>query len=256
MRLNSEKMLMGGVCFEPVTFAASDSLQQWKIPAGVRKIRVDCVAAAGATSASNYAGGKGGRVQCDLKVSSGQILYIMAGKKPSDGQLAVYNASDIRIGGTEYSNRVIVAGGGGSASYGNRGDTGGGAAGGNGGGLTGADGDNTVYTAGGKGGTQTAGGAGGKAPGSGYQNEAGKSGSLGLGGDGIKGPGNYANTYSGAGGAGYYGGGSGAAYEYFGTTMAAGGGGSSYAAPSLCSSVVHTQGYCAGNGYVTISTAK
>lgn len=204
MRLNSEKMLMGGVCFEPVTFTASDSLQQWKIPAGVRKIRVDCVAAAGATSASNYAGGKGGRVQCDLKVSSGQILYIMAGKKPSDGQLAVYNASDIRIGGTEYSNRVIVAGGGGSASYGNRGDTGGGAAGG----------------------------------------------------DGIKGPGNYANTHSGAGGAGYYGGGSGAAYEYFGTTMAAGGGGSSYAAPSLCSSVVHTQGYCAGNGYVTISTAK
>lgn len=93
--------------------------------------------------------------------------------------------------------------------------------------------------AGGKGGTQTAGGAGGEAPGSGYQNEAGKAGSLGLGGDGIKGPGNYANTHSGAGGAGYY-----------------GGGGSSYAAPSLCSSVVHTQGYCAGNGYVTISTAK
>lgn len=80
-------MLMGGVCFEPVTFTASDSLQQWKIPAGVRKIHVDCVAAAGATSASNYAGGKGGRVQCDLKVSAGQILYIMAGKKPSDGQL-------------------------------------------------------------------------------------------------------------------------------------------------------------------------
>ena len=61
------------------------------------------------------------------------------------------------------------------------------------------------------------------------------------------------NLTAGAGGGGYYGGGAGAWYEYFGWNCGGGGGGSSYTNQTLCSNVVHTQGFRAGNGYVTIS---
>lgn len=60
-----------------------------------------------------------------------------------------------------------------------------------------------------------------------------------------------------AGGAGWYGGGGGALaghksiFYYSG-----GGGGSSYTHPTLCSSVVHTQGFNKGNGYVKISMVE
>lgn len=62
-------------------------------------------------------GGKGGRVQCVLNVTSGQTLYITVGKIPTNNGTAVYNASDIRIGGQEYTDRVIVAGGGSSYTH-------------------------------------------------------------------------------------------------------------------------------------------
>lgn len=67
------------------------------------------------------------------------------------------------------------------------------------------------------------------------------------------------NCVGGYGGAGWYGGGGAVSGHYWagssanGSSEAAAGGGSSYTNPTLCSEVVHTQGYRAGSGYVTIS---
>lgn len=118
-------------------------------------------------------------------------------------------ASDIRVGGTALSNRIIVAGGGGggvsTATYGtNYPGYGGGSSGGDGGTAS----YNSTYAYNGKGGTQSAGGAGGS---NGTQNG---NGSLGIGGNAV-----YSVGYGeGGGGGGYYGGGA------SGTGMGSGGG--------------------------------
>lgn len=60
-----------------------------------------------------------------------------------------------------------------------------------------------------------------------------------------------------AGGDGWYGGGGGVIFfvsGHYGTAGA--GGGSSYTHPTLCSDVIHTQGYRTGNGYITISMVE
>ena len=57
-------------------------------------------------------------------------------------------ASDIRIGGTALSDRIIVAGGGGGGAYNYDG--------GNGGGTSGSSGDGSSYSRRGQGGTQSA----------------------------------------------------------------------------------------------------
>ena len=224
------------------TFNASSSIQTYTVPNGATKLHIDCVASQGGNS-----GGLGGRVECDLNVTSGETLYIMVGAVPSNIYTASYNASDIRIGGKEYSNRVIVAGGGGSQSSKSK-------AGGAGGGLTGGSGtkgygDNSM----GKGGTQTAGGAGGAGTSVSvghYHN--GEAGTFGLGGNGS-----HDSSYegdAGAGGAGWYGGGAGAGdWNKNGGYTAGGGGGSSYTDSSKCTNVKHTQGYRTGAGYITIS---
>ncbi len=235
IRAESEKMLMAGKpFFEPVTFAGASTLPlMWEVPAGVKKVHVDCVANQGGNS-----GGKGGRVECDLEVTPKQMIYVVTGKVPGNIETAVYNAADIRIGGRAYADRVIVAGGGGSKASS-------GAVGGNGGGLTGGNGTSSEANraAVGTGGTQNSGGTGGS------------SGTLGMGGNGIV----YDDsTKGGAGGAGYYGGGAGNAVKwkdhfrnYY--ASAGGGGGSSYTHPDLCTNVKHTQGYREGKGYITIS---
>lgn len=222
------------------TFNASSSIQTYTVPNGVTKLHVDCVASQGGNS-----GGKGGRVQCDLNVTPGDTLYIMVGAVPSNIYTASYNASDIRIGGKEYSNRVVVAGGGGSKSSRN-------IAGGAGGGLTGGDGTGHSNAYKGAGGTQTAGGAGGRytAISQGHSHQGGD-GTFGLGGSGTTC--SYCGQ-TGAGGAGWYGGGAGAGqHNKNGDFAAGGGGGSSYTDSSLCSNVTHTQGYRSGAGYITIS---
>lgn len=229
--------------FDSFTVSAGTSLKTWTVPAGITKIHVDCVGSQGGNT-----GGKGGRVQCDLNVTAGQTLYITVGAVPSVAYTASYNASDIRIGGKEYSHRVVVAGGGGSTSEKSK-------AGGAGGGLTGGDGTKGYgNTSMGKGGTQTAGGAGGDgtAVSVGHYHN-GTTGSFGMGGNGNDC--NY-EGYTGAGGAGWYGGGSGAGdWNKNGGYAAGGGGGSSYTDSSLCSNVTHTQGYRSGAGYITISMA-
>lgn len=202
--------------FDPVTFTENGT---WTVPAGIRKIAVDCVAASGSSSIS--AGGKGGRVQCVLNVASGQVLHLVVGKVGAN-----YNASDIRTDPEDLNSRLIVAGAGGNGA-GGIGVTAGAA----GGGLVGASAGSVYYYAGGSGGTQTAGGSVG--------------GTFGFGG----------SSSGGHGGAGWYGGGAGQAglVNKVGTCSAGGGGGSSYTHPDLCSEVVHTQGFQSGNGYITIS---
>lgn len=229
----------------PVTFNVSSEIQKYVVPNGVNKLHVVCVASKGY---GEY-GGNGGKVECDLTVTQGQTLYITVGAIPENTYTASYNASDIRIGGNEYTNRVVVAGGGGSG-----GSDGSSSAGGLGGGLTGGDGssNDSSYAGAGTGGTQTAGGAGGTGyHGSIGHHHDGEDGTLGMGGNGESC--SYEGAH-GAGGAGYYGGGSGnGSHNKAGDFTSGGGGGSSYTDSSLCSNVTHTQGFIAGEGYITLT---
>ena len=203
--------------FDPVTFTENGT---WVVPAGIRKIAVDCVAASGKPSAS--AAGKGGRVRCLLDVIPGQVLHLVVGKVGD-----AYNASDVRTDPDDLNSRLIVAGAGGDGTAGVAVS-----AGADGGGLVGAS-AGSAYFAGGTGGNQTEGGS--------------VNGTFGYGGSAL----------GGHGGAGWYGGGAGQAglINKVGTCAAGGGGGSSYTDPELCSNVEHTQGFNTGNGYITISMA-
>jgi len=224
------------------TFRAGASLQEWTVPSGITKLHVDCVASRGRNGKAG--GGYGGRVECDLTVTSGQTLYFVVGNIPLENS-SYYNASDIRTNNsgitntTSLNSRLIVAGGGGSGGDADRNYF---SNGGNGGGLTGENGVSGRNASGGRGGTQTAGGAGS----SGGSNAGGSAGQLGLGGNGGNG--------GGVGGAGYYGGGGGGTdghnSQYW---RSGGGGGSSYTDSTLCSNVVHTQGYNNDEGYITIT---
>lgn len=225
--------------FHSIRFDASGT---WTVPGGLSKVNVDCVGAMGNT------GGAGGRVQCTLSVTKGQILYIVVGQIPSLFYVAEYNASDIRTAADDLSTRLIVAGGGGSRCNHI-------ASGGAGGGLTGGTGTSTGYVTAGTGGGQEAGGTGGYptvAVEVGHAHTA-ENGSFGLGGNGTV-CGYEGN--GGAGGAGWYGGGGGSgAWNKNGAFTSTGGGGSSYTDPTLCENVTHTQGFNAGSGYVIISRA-
>ena len=203
--------------FDPVTFTENGT---WVVPAGIRKIAVDCVAASGKPSAS--AAGKGGRVRCLLDVIPGQVLHLVGGKVGD-----AYNASDVRTDPDDLNSRLIVAGAGGDGTAGVAVS-----AGADGGGLVGAS-AGSAYFAGGTGGNQTEGGS--------------VNGTFGYGGSAL----------GGHGGAGWYGGGAGQAglINKVGTCAAGGGGGSSYTDPELCTNVEHTQGFNIGNGYITISMA-
>lgn len=242
-----------GVNFGTQSFNFTGGMQTFTVPAGVTKITV---IAKGAAASAGYYGdagteGKGGMVTTDLQVTPGQVLNIFVGGLPtgSTNEIGGYNgggstesytygggggATDIRIGGTALTNRVVVAGGGGAAGYD-------GTRGGNGGGLIGQTGDSdTTYpntVKGGGGGTQTAGGAGGAGV-----TDNGNPGTLGQGGS--------SPYYAAAGGGGYYGGGSGGENSDY---VGGGGGGSSYTDPTLCSNVVHTQGEHSGSGTLTLS---
>lgn len=231
--------------FRAKTFSPSSELQSFTVPNGVTKLHVDCVASRGYNDNSKL-GGNGGRVQCDLTVTAGQVLYFMVGDVPTNKITAEYNASDIRIGGTELSNRIIVAGGGGNGtSLG----IGGGGNGGAGGGLVGGSGDAVGYQTQATGGTQTEGGkASARSGGNTNRWWSAADGSIGLGGNG-------GSIGGGAGGAGYYGGGGGSVYNIkkVGVTYSPGGGGSSYTDSTYCTNVVHTQGYREGSGYITIT---
>lgn len=226
-----------------VRFDYTGAVQEYVVPKGVKKLAVDCVG-----GGSNSCGG---RVECVLKVKSGQMLYIYVGQaSPAnaagwngggnygtaryDGAYGGAGASDIRTTIDELNSRVVVAGGAGGAAQN-------GAAGGVGGGLVGGTGAAGTL-AGGTGGSQTAGGDGNNP------------GSFGQGGNGVGG----GRRSNGGGGGGWYGGGAGYQSGSNGTWGGSGGGGSSYTHPELCTDVVHTQGYteATGNGWIIITPTK
>ncbi|MEL6865688.1 MAG: glycine-rich protein [Bacteroidota bacterium] len=246
------------------TFECTKSVQQFIVPADVYTIQVNAFGASGGNGVDGP-GGLGGQVEATLAVTPGDTLYLYVGEK-GEGHLNpntygsnsggwngggfAYNftagggggATDIRKGGTLWSDRILVVGGGGGARDSCTAD---GPVGGDGGGLIGAAGgvcDGYPSTRGGQGGTQSAGGARGCWDGTSH---CGVNGSLARGGSGYS----YYPNYGGGGGGGYYGGGG-------GTVRCDGGGGSSYTDPDLCTHVVHQQGVRDGNGLLIFEYIK
>jgi hypothetical protein len=274
----------------PVRFDYTGSEQTYTVPNDCTNLIVDCIGAAGgkgtysngssSSSTTAFGNAKGGRVQCNLTVTPGQILYLYVGGKgtsanavtttTADAQVTYggwngggqgYSsfmnyygtyiwssggggggASDIRIGGTALSNRKVVAGGAGGC-FGQTAEYK--YTGGAGGGLTGGQGNS--YTGASTwqhatGGTQSAGGTAG-----GGNGANGTNGSLGQGGRCFDGSSQSAADDGAGGGGGYYGGG--------GNGNGAGGGGSSYTDSILCTDVTHTQGYseATGNGWIILT---
>jgi hypothetical protein len=225
-----------------VEFGFTGSPQTWTVPDGVTSIGVDAQGAQGA----GVFGGLGGWTHAVLDVTPGQVLHVHVGGRGTgsatgwnggggggccDHSAAGGGATDIRIGGTENSDRVLVAGGGG----GSLGDSVSGQ-GGAGGDLVGeAGGDGSGEWRGGRGGTQTAGGTGGGS----FANP------------GTLGQGGTAGYAAGSGGGGYYGGGAGGG-DSSGGSSGGGGGGSSYAAPAA-TAVTFQIGTRRGDGHLTIS---
>lgn len=175
------------------TFEYTGAIQQVNLPPG--KYKIECWGAQGGYCAAGREGlgGKGGYAVGTIVLTSPTMVYIFVGGCPGlslaggwngggNGVYAGYaagggGASDVRIGGNDFTDRVIVAGGGGGNEEGK--------VGGDGGGLTGISGN------GGTGGSQTFGGLNG--------------GSFGKGGNG-------GITATSGGGGGWYGGGAGRGY--------------------------------------------
>ena len=120
------------------TFLYTGSQQTFTVPAGLLSVMVDVQGAQGGTYNSvDGVGGNGGRVVGNLSVIPGQLLYLFVGGQGTWNSLTPYGAgwngggaggyssnyggggggaSDIRVGGSNLGNRVIVAAGGGGAS--------------------------------------------------------------------------------------------------------------------------------------------
>ena len=230
-----------------LNYSYTGAEQSVTLTPGKYKLEVWGAAGGNGNNSTNYAGGKGGYATGVIEISASTTVYIYVGGKgkgsTSNGvQTGGWNGggdggryrggsggggTDIRIGGTALSNRVIVAGGGGGGCYysGYSGGAGGGSSGGDGVGF------NTSYNA--KGGTQNGGGSAG-----GYASSTrGTAGSLGQGGAAAtSSTNNYAR--SGGGGGGYYGGGGGgyrSSSNYYYQGESGGGGGSGYVSSSLSS---------------------
>jgi RHS repeat-associated protein len=234
-----------------VSFSHTGSAQWWTVPAGVFAIAVDLE---GAQGGNGDFGGQGGRLRGTLPVAPGDVLQINVGGQGAatggfngGGGFTAYGwggggATDVRLGGVRSTDRVLVAGGGGGASFGATTAYGSGGAGGSDG-VAGATGAWTTVgglcsATAGQGATATAGGAGG---GGNYGGGAGTA--FGAGGNGGEGAG-------GAGG-GYYGGGGGGGCHHTGPD-GGGGGGSNWASASVVN-VAHQTGHRLGHGAATIT---
>lgn len=246
-----------------ITYNYAGVDQTWTVPPDVSTIWVEAYGAQGGNrdTANGGTGGLGGKVKTLLKVTPGEILYIMVGGQPSGatsvtnavygnggaaGKNTTNSAKQGAAGGgmtaifrtsVSMSNVLVVAAGGGGATISR--------SGGNAGELVGyvSTSDNIR---GGKGGTQLAGGVIGSptdpqiiSPSSGFLGQGGAGGTIST------------NTWTsgGGGGAGYYGGGGGAGGgNYFG----AGGGGSSYVIPTGSAGIEHFTASNLGNGKLII----
>ena len=223
-------------------FAYTGAAQTWTVPTGVTSATFDLYGAQGGGTGHPNAPGLGGHATATISVSNGDSIQVNVGGQGAwvDTPSGTFNggagggsqgggASDIRIGGTALSDRVLVAGGGGGAGnltcLSDSDGGGGGGASGLPGGPGGCQGPpyNTAQVPGGGGTSSTGGTAGGGAT----------PGDFGVGGSGLGG---------GGGGGGWYGGGG----AYFG---AGGGGGSGYGPDGT----VFETGVRSGNGLVTIT---
>jgi hypothetical protein len=198
---------------ETVLFSYTGHVQTYIVPSKVSVLYVEACGASGASTSHdrtddgndrNIYGGNGGCIICNIDVSynnntSSQTLYVYVGNafyngggKAGETGGVGGGASDIRLGGQDLTNRIVVGGGGGGYGAGRGGDGGGTTA------CLGSTYYSNSYSRGiAMGGSQTCGGQGGY-----YSNEHGSSGSLGDGGDGSVVPGGS----GGGGGGGYYGG--------------------------------------------------
>lgn len=259
-------VVSGGKCSR--TFGHTGAAQPWTVPSGITTIEVDLWGAAGGTGqdvGSGGLGGRGARVQATLSVTPNTTLNLYVGGRGTNGSVSttvsapggfngggaggrdtrhpgLYDgaggggATDIRIGGTAFSNRVLIAaGGGGGAGGGGASNTVGN--GGNGG-QNGSDAADRNTAIGGKGATQASGGAA-------FTDRGSQAGSIGNGGA----AGNRIAYGSGGGGGGLFGGGAGSSTEDHGSGWSAGGGGgSSFVHPTLSQGTSITSGYSAANG--------
>ena len=230
----------------PIIFEYTGSPQSFIVPAGVNLITVRAYGAEG-EDGGNGEGGLGGYVSAEISVYDNDTLNIYVG---GTGNIGGYNgggapndddgggggATDIRINGSQLSDRIIVAGGGGGG--GDNCSGGWNEPGGAGGGLIGGNGIACSSGGAGLGGTQTSGGNGGGPVGT--YNESAENGMFGVGGAPRIGD---IGCCGAGGGGGYYGGGGGA--------YSAGGGGSSYTTPDAFN-VIHEQGVNSGNGFLII----
>jgi hypothetical protein len=256
------------------TYSFTGGVQTFTVPSGVTSITLEAWGAQG----SGGNGGLGGYVKGDMAVTTGQVLNIYVG-----GQ-AGYNggglghatllrhgggASDIRVGGTALTDRVIVAGGGGGGGPTDVGIQTGGAGGGGmlganyagGGGamgyggngiagaLTGGSGNTSCHSGGAGGGGFTSGG--GASCNTCYSSSCGQNGTLGVGGNGDTWENGMCYTdYGGTngGGGGYYGGGGSSVGNCGG---GGGGGGSSYS--GTLTTTLFDGGVRLGDGQIVIS---
>ena len=101
------------------TFSYTGAQQTFTVPSGVSTITIQAYGAQGTDGRSP--GGLGGDVVGDLTISAGNTLYVYVGGRAGfnggasghTGGGSGGGASDVRSGGTAYTDRVIVAGGGG-----------------------------------------------------------------------------------------------------------------------------------------------
>ena len=224
--------------------------QSWTVPDGVTQATFDVYGAEGSHSPLYLTTpALGGRSTATIDIVPGASIQVNVGGSPGNLRAGGFNgggsgnaggggggASDIRIGGTELTDRVIVAGGGGGSG----GTLGAGScslvAGGLGGGQTGGD---AVACGGGfplaaEGGTQTEGGAGGASS----STDKAADGTFGAGGSGRR----LGSVYEGGGGGGgWYGGGGG---------YGSGGGGGSGHGPA---GTLFETGARSGHGLVTVT---
>lgn len=236
------------------TFSYTGAAETFTVPAGVTSVNVEAYGAEGGVSYVSQPGGKGGRVQVTLPVTSGEALTVAVGGMGGTFASLTPGLPGFNGGG---AGGGFMGGGGGGASHVRRflsplvvagGGGGGGSnmvAGGDGGNTIGANGATAGVSGsggGGGGGTQVSGGAGGV---------AGTGGSAGSGGTHIDGgaAASGVGLGGGGGGGGYYGGGGGGVGDLYG---GGGGGGSSYT-DVTATSVIHTQGVRIGNGQVVLS---
>lgn len=142
----------GSAAADTTTFEFTGDAQDWVVPFGVSSATFDLYGAEGRGydyPGSQVRGGNGGRARATIAVSPGSTVRVMVGGMGeantggfNGGGLAVYGgggATDVRIGGTALTDRVLVAGGGGGGGAQCIGPTGS-AFGGAGGGLEGSPG--------------------------------------------------------------------------------------------------------------------